>query len=61
MGYERWLPIAPKVKKPRATYNAASLAYMGDCIYEVKPSEFLFILNRSCLALDLHEMLINVH
>ncbi|KAM0933528.1 putative ribonuclease III [Dioscorea sansibarensis] len=35
LGYERWLPIAPKVKKPRATYNAASLAYMGDCIYEL--------------------------
>ncbi|KAJ0988012.1 hypothetical protein J5N97_006368 [Dioscorea zingiberensis] len=35
LGYERWLPIAPKVKKPRAIYNAASLAYMGDCIYEL--------------------------
>ncbi|XP_020698752.1 uncharacterized protein LOC110111295 isoform X2 [Dendrobium catenatum] len=34
MGYERWLPPAPKVKKPRSIYNAASLAYIGDCIYE---------------------------
>lgn len=36
MGFERWwLPAAPKVKKPRSTYNAVSLAYLGDCIYEV--------------------------
>ncbi|KAJ6840440.1 uncharacterized protein M6B38_309620 [Iris pallida] len=35
LGYERWLPIAPEVKKPRSIYNAASLAYMGDCIYEL--------------------------
>ncbi|KAH0449848.1 hypothetical protein IEQ34_020540 [Dendrobium chrysotoxum] len=35
MGYERWLPPAPKVKKPRSIYNAASLAYIGDCIYEL--------------------------
>lgn len=36
LGYERWrLPAAPKVKKPRSIYNAASLAYLGDCIYEV--------------------------
>uniref|UniRef100_A0A1D1YXJ9 Mini-ribonuclease 3 n=1 Tax=Anthurium amnicola TaxID=1678845 RepID=A0A1D1YXJ9_9ARAE len=35
LGYERWLPIAPKVKKPRSIYNAASLAYLGDCIYEL--------------------------
>uniref|UniRef100_A0A7N0RH59 RNase III domain-containing protein n=1 Tax=Kalanchoe fedtschenkoi TaxID=63787 RepID=A0A7N0RH59_KALFE len=35
MGYERWLPSAPKVKKPRSVYNAASLAYIGDSIYEL--------------------------
>lgn len=35
MGYDRWLPPAPKVKKPRSIYNAASLAYIGDCIYEL--------------------------
>ncbi|KAF6174883.1 hypothetical protein GIB67_026371 [Kingdonia uniflora] len=34
MGFERWLPAAPKVTKPRSIYNAASLAYIGDCIYE---------------------------
>lgn len=35
MGYERWLPSPPEVKKPRSVYNAASLAYIGDCIYEL--------------------------
>ncbi|PON48135.1 Ribonuclease III domain containing protein [Parasponia andersonii] len=35
LGYERWLPSPPKVKKPRSVYNAASLAYLGDCIYEL--------------------------
>ncbi|KVH92957.1 Ribonuclease III domain-containing protein [Cynara cardunculus var. scolymus] len=35
MGYDTWLPSAPKVEKPRSTYNAASLAYIGDCIYEL--------------------------
>uniref|UniRef100_A0A5B7A1Z8 Putative Ribonuclease III domain-containing protein n=2 Tax=Davidia involucrata TaxID=16924 RepID=A0A5B7A1Z8_DAVIN len=35
LGYERWLPSPPKVEKPRSTYNAASLAYIGDCIYEL--------------------------
>ncbi|KAF5453012.1 hypothetical protein F2P56_027959, partial [Juglans regia] len=34
MGYERWLPSPPKVQKPRSAFNAASLAYIGDCIYE---------------------------
>ncbi|KAL2926317.1 Mini-ribonuclease 3 [Bienertia sinuspersici] len=32
LGYERWLPSAPKVEKPRSSLNAAALAYMGDCI-----------------------------
>jgi ribonuclease-3 family protein len=37
MGFEKWwLPPAPEVKKPRSLYNAASLAYLGDCIYEVR-------------------------
>ncbi|KAI3866886.1 hypothetical protein MKX03_027119 [Papaver bracteatum] len=35
LGCERWLPAAPEVKKPRSIYNAASLAYLGDCIYEL--------------------------
>lgn len=45
LGYERWsptptkvqkrLPSPPKVQKPRSVLNAASLAYIGDCIYEV--------------------------
>lgn len=35
LGYERWLPSPPKVQKPRSVFNAASLAYIGDCIYEV--------------------------
>ncbi|GAY33954.1 hypothetical protein CUMW_276310 [Citrus unshiu] len=35
MGYERWLPNPPKVGKPRSVFNAASLAYIGDCIYEL--------------------------
>ncbi|TXG68620.1 hypothetical protein EZV62_003555 [Acer yangbiense] len=34
MGYDVWLPIAPKVQKPRSVFNAAALAYIGDCIYE---------------------------
>ena len=35
MGYDVWLPNAPKVQKPRSVFNAAALAYIGDCIYEV--------------------------
>nr|XP_017250512.1 PREDICTED: uncharacterized protein LOC108221124 [Daucus carota subsp. sativus] len=35
MGYDAWLPTAPKVEKPRSVYNAASLAFIGDCIYEL--------------------------
>ncbi|KAJ0075394.1 hypothetical protein Patl1_33486 [Pistacia atlantica] len=35
LGYEVWLPKPPKVEKPRSVYNAASLAYIGDCIYEL--------------------------
>lgn len=35
MGYDVWLPSAPKVEKPRSVFNAASLAYVGDCIFEV--------------------------
>ncbi|KAL3682812.1 hypothetical protein R1sor_000834 [Riccia sorocarpa] len=30
-----WLPEAPAVEKPRAVYNAAALAYIGDAIYEL--------------------------
>lgn len=35
LGYERWLPNPPKVEKPRSSYNAVALAYIGDCIYEL--------------------------
>ncbi|KAK1360267.1 RNase III domain-containing protein [Heracleum sosnowskyi] len=35
MGYETWLPTPPKVDNPRSIYNAASLAFIGDCIYEL--------------------------
>lgn len=35
LGYEKWLPSPPKVVKPRSVFNAATLAYIGDCIYEV--------------------------
>ncbi|XP_057534156.1 uncharacterized protein LOC130812637 isoform X1 [Amaranthus tricolor] len=35
LGYERWLPSPPKVEKPRSSHNAAALAYIGDCIYEL--------------------------
>uniref|UniRef100_M0ZRS9 RNA binding protein n=1 Tax=Solanum tuberosum TaxID=4113 RepID=M0ZRS9_SOLTU len=34
MGYDVWLPRAHKVEKPRSVFNAASLAYIGDCIFE---------------------------
>ncbi|KAL3375608.1 hypothetical protein AABB24_006863 [Solanum stoloniferum] len=35
MGYDVWLPRAHKVEKPRSVFNAASLAYIGDCIFEL--------------------------
>lgn len=35
LGYDRWLPTPPKVVKPRSVFNAATLAYIGDCIYEL--------------------------
>ncbi|XP_057978438.1 uncharacterized protein LOC131164912 [Malania oleifera] len=35
LGYERWLPSPPKVEKPRSVFNAASLAYIGDSVYEL--------------------------
>ena len=35
VGYEKWFPSPPKVGKPRSVFNAASLAYIGDSIYEV--------------------------
>lgn len=35
LGYDRWLPAPPKVVKPRSVFNAATLAYIGDCIYEL--------------------------
>ncbi|AEE33190.1 unnamed protein product [Arabidopsis thaliana] len=35
VGYEKWFPSPPKVEKPRSVFNAASLAYIGDSIYEI--------------------------
>uniref|UniRef100_A0A2P2JYF3 Uncharacterized protein LOC105114340 n=1 Tax=Rhizophora mucronata TaxID=61149 RepID=A0A2P2JYF3_RHIMU len=35
LGYDRWLPSPPKVEKPRSVFNAATLAYIGDSIYEL--------------------------
>ncbi|KAG6395731.1 hypothetical protein SASPL_141855 [Salvia splendens] len=35
LGYETWTPKPPRVEKPRSTFNSASLAYLGDCIYEL--------------------------
>ncbi|KAL3824444.1 hypothetical protein ACJIZ3_020473 [Penstemon smallii] len=35
LGYETWLPSPPKVEKPRSMFNPASLAYIGDSIYEL--------------------------
>ncbi|KAL8043351.1 hypothetical protein ABFX02_09G114300 [Erythranthe guttata] len=35
LGYDTWLPAPPKVEKPRSVFNPASLAYIGDCIYEL--------------------------
>lgn len=43
LGYERWLPTPPKVVKPRSVFNATSLAYIGDGIYEVNFFTILFI------------------
>jgi hypothetical protein len=53
MGFEKWwLPPPPEVKKPRSLYSAASLAYLGDCIYEVRirPCEHRY---RSVLVVEL--------
>ncbi|ESQ29971.1 hypothetical protein EUTSA_v10011744mg [Eutrema salsugineum] len=35
IGFEKWFPSPPKVEKPRSVFNAASLAYIGDSIYEI--------------------------
>lgn len=43
MGFERWwLPPPPEVKKPQSLYNRASLAYLGDCIYELYARRHFF-------------------
>ncbi|MCL7041954.1 hypothetical protein MKW94_011934 [Papaver nudicaule] len=42
LGCERWLPDAPEIKNPRSIYNAASLAYLGDCIYELYARRHFF-------------------
>jgi len=55
MGFERWwLPAAPKVKKPRSTYNAASLAYLGDCIYEVSLLPSIYLLSLGYVEISAH-------
>ncbi|KAL6568242.1 hypothetical protein OROHE_003926 [Orobanche hederae] len=35
LGYETWLPTPHKVEKPRSVLSPPSLAYIGDCIYEL--------------------------
>lgn len=37
LGYETWSPVTakPKVNKPRSVHTAATLAYLGDCIFEL--------------------------
>ncbi|KAL7180367.1 hypothetical protein ACSBR1_043547 [Camellia fascicularis] len=55
LGYERWLPSPPKVEKPRSIYNAASLAYIGDCIYEDAMLQKL--LNENCLTQEERDVL----
>lgn len=35
LGYETWMPTPPKVDNPRSVFNPASLAYLGDSIYEL--------------------------
>ncbi|CAN0878012.1 Mini-ribonuclease 3 [Linum grandiflorum] len=35
LGCDVWLPRPPKVEKPRSAFNAATLAYIGDGIYEL--------------------------
>ena len=52
MGYERWLPTPPKVEKPRTVYNAATLAYIGDCIYEVVLYTFSLVILIRCSYLN---------
>ncbi|KAL6626917.1 hypothetical protein ACP70R_030643 [Stipagrostis hirtigluma subsp. patula] len=43
MGFEKWwLPPPPEVKKPQSLYSAASLAYLGDCIYELYARRHFF-------------------
>ncbi|KAI5593800.1 hypothetical protein BDE02_03G035500 [Populus trichocarpa] len=34
LGCERWLPSRPKVEKPPSVFNAATLAYIDDSIFE---------------------------
>ncbi|KAJ7951637.1 Ribonuclease III family protein, partial [Quillaja saponaria] len=46
LGYDLWLPSPSKLEKPRSVYNTASLAYLGDCIYEVG---YLYLTNTSRL------------
>ncbi len=52
-----WLPQPPFVEKPRAVHNAASLAYLGDVIYEVhafiQSLLLLFLLSLSYLEENL--------
>jgi hypothetical protein len=52
-----WLPQPPFVEKPRAVHNAASLAYLGDVIYEVhafiQSLLLLFLLSLGCLQENL--------
>ncbi|CAN1286650.1 hypothetical protein LINPERPRIM_LOCUS19369 [Linum perenne] len=55
LGYDVWLPRPPKVEKPRSAFNAATLAYIGDGIYEdallqkLKDEDFLSTEERGIL------------
>jgi 23S rRNA maturation mini-RNase III len=57
-----WLPQPPFVEKPRAVHNAASLAYLGDVIYEVhafiQSLLLLFLLSLSYLQENLGSIMV---
>jgi hypothetical protein len=57
MGFGKWwLPPPPEVKKPRSLYSAASLAYLGDCIYEVRNVTLVCMI--FYVYIDVHDILL---
>ncbi|KAJ7531318.1 hypothetical protein O6H91_14G040200 [Diphasiastrum complanatum] len=38
-----WLPSAPRIEKLRAFYNASSLAYLGDAVFELYARRHFFV------------------